>query len=240
MNRPERSEGLRMPEMQSAKLAKAKPGPSTVRFLDIAEIRDDTVVLKDGTLRAVVLVSSINFALKSEDEQEAIVSAYISFLNSLEHPIQIVIQSRKLNIDNYMVELVAKERAQTNDLLRAQISDYRVFVKDLVEMGEIMNKRFYIVVPFDPFTAKHKSFWTRLKEIISPGVAIKLRDKQFKERKDGLDLRLSRIMGGLQSMGLSAATLNTQTLIELYYSAYNPAAGETQKLGDMNKLQVDV
>ncbi len=226
--------------MQSPKLTKAKPGPSTIRFLDIAEIRDDTVVLKDGTLRAVVLVSSVNFALKSEDEQEAIISAYVSFLNSLEHPLQVVIQSRKLNIDSYMIQLVEKEREQTNDLLRAQIADYRTFIKDLVELGEIMNKRFYIIVPFDPFTAKNKSFWTRLKEIISPGVAIKLRDKQFQERKDGLNLRLSRIMGGLQSMGLSAAVLNTQTLIELYYSVYNPSAGETQKLGDMGKLQVEI
>lgn len=229
-----------MPEMQSAKLTKPKPGPSTVRFLDIAEIRDDTVVLKDGTLRAVVLVSSINFALKSEDEQEAIISAYVSFLNSLEHPIQIVIQSRKLNIDGYMAELVQKERDQTNELLRAQISDYRAFVKDLVDLGEIMNKRFYIVVPFDPFTAKHKSFWTRLGEIIKPGVAIKLRDKQFKERRDGLDLRLTRIIGGLQSMGLSAEPLNTQTLIELYYSVYNPVTAETQKLVDVNKTQIEL
>jgi hypothetical protein len=139
-----------------------------------------------------------------------------------------------------MVQLADKEREQTNDLLRAQISDYRAFIKDLVELGEIMNKRFYIIVPFDPFTAKNKSFWTRLKEIVRPGVAIKLRDKQFQERKDGLELRLNRIMGGLQSMGLSAAILNTQTLIELYYSAYNPSAGETQKLGDMGKLQVEV
>jgi len=228
-----------MPEMQSPKLAKAKPGPSTVRYLDIAEIRDDTVVLKDGTLRAVVLVSSINFALKSEDEQEAIISAYVSFLNSLEHPIEVVIQSRKLNIDAYLEQLTQKEREQTNELLRAQITDYRAFIKDLVELGEIMNKRFYIVVPFDPFTAKNKSFWSRFREILSPGVAIKLRDKQFQDRKGGLELRLNRIMGGLQSMGLSAATLNTQTLIELYYSALNPSAGETQKLADLNKLQVD-
>jgi hypothetical protein len=228
-----------MPEMQSAKLAKGKPGPSTVRFLDIAEVRDNTVVLRDGTLRAVVLVSSINFALKSEDEQEAIISAYVSFLNSLEHPIEVVIQSRKLNIDGYMAELVEKERNQTNALLRAQISDYRSFVKELVDLGEIMNKRFYIVVPFDPFTAKHKSFWTRLSEIISPGVAIKLREKQFQDRKAGLDLRLDRIIGGLQSMGLSAALLNTQTLIELYYSVYNPSAAETQKLADVNKLQIE-
>ncbi len=211
-----------------------------MRFLDIAEIRDDTVVLKDGTLRAVVLVSSINFALKSEDEQEAIIAAYVSFLNSLEHPIEVVIQSRKLNIDAYMNELIAKERAQANELLQAQIRDYRAFVKDLVDLGEIMNKRFYIVVPFDPFTAKRKSFWSRLAEIISPGVAIKLREKQFQERRAGLALRLDRIIGGLQSMGLSAAPLNTQTLIELYYSVYNPSSAETQKLTDVNKLQVEI
>jgi hypothetical protein len=228
-----------MPEMQSPKLAKGKPGPSTVRFLDIAEIRDDTVVLKDGTLRAVLLVSSVNFALKSEDEQEAIISAYVSFLNSLEHPIEIVIQSRKLNIDGYLSDLASKEREQANDLLRAQISDYRAFIKDLVDMGEIMNKRFYIIVPYDPFTAKRKSFWSRLTEIVSPGVAIKLREKQFQDRRAGLDLRVSRILGGIQSMGLSAAALNTQTLIELYYSVYNPSSAETQKLADVNKLQIE-
>lgn len=225
--------------MQSAKMTKGKPGPSTVRFLDIAEVRDDTVVLRDGTLRAVLLVSSINFALKSEDEQEAIISAYVSFLNMLEHPIEIVIQSRKLNIDKYMTELMQKERDQANPLLRAQIGDYRAFVHDLVEMGEIMNKRFYIVVPFDPFTAKHKSFWTRLREIFSPGVAIKLREKQFQDRREGLQLRVDRILGGLQSMGLAAEPLNTQTLIELYYSVYNPISNETQKLADINKLQVE-
>lgn len=228
-----------MPEMQSAKLTKGKPGPSTVRFLDIAEIRDDTVILKDGTLRAVVLVSSVNFALKSEDEQEAIIAAYVSFLNSLEHPIEIVIQSRRLNVDSYMAELVERERTQSNELLRAQISDYRTFVKELIQLGEIMTKRFYIVVPFDPFTAKHKSFWTRLAEIFSPGVAIKLREKQFRDRRAGLDLRLSRILGGLQSMGLSATPLDTQTLIELYYSVYNPITAETQKLVDVNKTQVE-
>jgi predicted HTH domain antitoxin len=225
--------------MQSPKLAKAKPGPSTVRYLDIAEIRDNTVILKDGTLRAVVLVSSVNFALKSEDEQEAIIAAYVGFLNSLEHPIQIVIQSRKLNIDGYLAELTQKEREQTNELLRAQISDYRSFISELVDLGEIMNKRFYIVVPFDPLTAKTKSFWSRLGEVLRPGAAVKLRDKQFIERRAGLDLRVSRIVGGLMSMGLAAAVLDTQTLIELYYNAYNPSAAETQKLGDVNKLQVE-
>jgi hypothetical protein len=228
-----------MPEMQSPQLAKAKPGPSTVRFLDIAEIRDDTVVLKDGTLRAVILVSSMNFALKSEEEQEAIIGGYVGFLNSLDHPIEIVIQSRRLNIDNYMNQLVAREREMTNDLLRTQITDYRSFVKELVELGEIMNKRFYVVVPFDPLKAKRKSFWTRLGEIFSPGADIKLKEKQFQERKQGLELRLNRVFGGIQSMGLQASVLNTQTLIELFYSVYNPITAETQKLADVETLQIE-
>jgi hypothetical protein len=228
-----------MPEMQSKKLAKSKPGPSTTRFLDIAEIRDDTVVLKDGTLRAVLLVSSINFALKSEDEQEAIIAAYVSFLNALEHPLQVTIQSRKLNIDKYLEELREHERNQTNELLRAQITDYRAFIKEMVELGEIMIKRFYVVVPYDPFTAKHKSFFKRFGEALSPGAAIKLKEKQFKERKDGLMLRLNNVVGGLNSMGLQTTLLDTQSLIELYYSMYNPQVAETQKLADVNTLQID-
>jgi len=226
-------------EMQSKKLAKPKPGPSTTRFLDIAEIRDDVVVLKDGTLRAVLLVSSINFALKSEDEQEAIISAYVSFLNALDHPIQIVVQSRKLNIEKYLFELKDREKAQTNELLRAQIVDYQVFIKELVELGEIMSKRFYVVVPFDPFTAKRKGFFARIGEIMRPGVAIKLREKQFQERKAGLTLRLNNIIGGLSSMSLAVSQLDTQTLIEMYYLVYNPQTGETQKLVDVDKLQLE-
>ncbi len=229
-----------MPEMQSKKLTKPKPGPSTVRFLDIAEIRDDVVVLKDGTLRVVLLVSSINFALKSEDEQEAIISAYVSFLNALDHSLEIVIQSRKLNIEKYRLELREREKTQTNELLKAQIVDYQSFIKDLVELGEIMSKRFYVVVPFDPFTAKKKGFFTRFREILSPGVAIKLKEKQFQDRKAELMIRVNNIVSGLTSMSLTAAQLDTQTLIELYYSIYNPQTAETQKLADVAKIQVEV
>jgi len=225
--------------MQSAKLTKAKPGPSTVRYLDIAEIRDDVVVLKDGTMRAVLNVTSINFALKSEEEQEAIIGAYVSFLNNLDHPLQVVIQSRKLNIDKYLHELKEREKTQTNELLRLQIVDYRSFIDEFISLGEIMNKQFYLVVPFDPLTAKKKGFFTRLREIITPGVVIKLREKQFLERKDQLVARVARVVSGLGSMGLQATMLDTQTLIELYYAVYNPQVSQIQKLTDINKLQVE-
>ncbi|MEK7115885.1 MAG: hypothetical protein AAB879_00640, partial [Patescibacteria group bacterium] len=121
--------------MQSKKLAGAKPGVPSQRFLDISEIREDVAVMKDGTLRAVLLVSSINFALKSMDEQNAIVQAYMQFLNAIDFPIQIVIQSRRMNIDTYLRRLSESERTQTNELLRRQIGDYRDYVRQLVELA---------------------------------------------------------------------------------------------------------
>lgn len=225
--------------MRSKTLAKPKPGPATERYLDIAEIRDDLVLLKDGTVRAVLLVSSINFALKSTDEQEAIIQGYMTFLNSLEYPVQIVIQSRRMNIDAYMERLREQERSIANDLLRAQIADYRAFVLELVELGEIMQKMFYLVVPYDPLTNKKKNFWTRLNEAISPAAAAKLNRKQLEDRVEQLARRTEIIQGQLNSMGLSSARLDTQGLIELYYGVYNPDLFETEKLADVNQVQFE-
>ncbi|MBI4714229.1 TraC family protein [Candidatus Uhrbacteria bacterium] len=225
--------------MFSKKLAKPKPGPTTVNFLDIAEIRDDMVILKDGTVRAVLLVSSINFALKSEDEQEAIIQAYMSFLNSLEYPVQIVIQSRRMNIDGYMNALKDQERKTENDLLRAQILDYRTFVGELVELGQIMQKRFYLVLPYDPLTNKRKNFWTRLSESLSPAASAKLNQKQLDDRIEQILRRVEIIQGALNSMGLASARLDTQSLIELYYNVYNPDVFEEEKLASLEEIQVE-
>ncbi|MBI2475531.1 TraC family protein [Candidatus Uhrbacteria bacterium] len=225
--------------MQSKKLAKPKPGPNTVSYLDIAEIRDDMVILKDGTVRAVLLVSSINFALKSEDEQEAIIQAYMSFLNGLEFPIQIVIQSRRMNIDVYMNALKEQEQKSENDLLRAQISDYRTFVSELVELGQIMQKRFYLVLPYDPLTNKRKNFWTRLSESLSPAASAKLNQKQLADRIEQLSRRVDVIQSELNSMGLASARLDTQSLIELYYNVYNPDLFEEEKLTNLDEIQVE-
>ncbi|MBU0646554.1 TraC family protein [Patescibacteria group bacterium] len=225
--------------MQSKQMAKSKPGPATQRYLDIAEIRDDLVIMKDGTVRGVLMVSSINFALKSVDEQEATIQAYMSFLNSLEYPIQIVIQSRKMNIDAYLESLNEQYKKSVNDLLRAQILDYRNFVQELVSLGEIMQKRFYVVVPYDPISNKKKNFFSRLSEAISPVAAAKLSNKQMKDRLDQLGRRLEMTAGQLESMGLQVARLDTQSLIELYYTAYNPDLFEDQKLDDISKIRTD-
>ena len=225
--------------MHSPQLAGHKPNASTQQYLDIAEIRDNVVILKDGTLRSVILVSSINFALKSEDEQTALISSYVSFLNSLDFPIQVVIQSRKLNIDAYLERLREAEKIQRNELLRNQIGDYRQFVKELIELGQIMSKRFFVVVPFSPLSNKAKSFWQRMGEVISPGKAVRAKEAQFQDRKKALELRLSLVLGGLQGMGLQVTQLDTQGLVELYYTVYNPDIFLTEKLVAMDQLQVE-
>ena len=225
--------------MQSKKLAKAKAGPATQRYLDIAEIREDMVILKDGTVRAVMLVSSINFALKSQDEQQALIQAYMQFLNGLDHPLQVVIQSRKMNIDTYLDALKEQHRSQTNELLRTQIQDYMGFVKQLVDLGQIMSKRFFVTVPYDPLTNKQRGFLYRLSNAITPVATLKLRGKQYEDRKRELTKRVGFIQGQLSSMGLNAQRLDTQSLIELYYRVYNPEVAEVQSAADMNKLQIE-
>lgn len=226
--------------MQSKKLAGSKAGVPTQRYLDIAEIKEDVVILKDGTLRAVLLVGSINFALKNVDEQNAIVQAYMGFLNSLEFPIQVVIQSRHMNIDAYLDSLREAERTQHNDLLRAQIADYREYVRQLVELGEIMQKRFYVVVPLDPATAPTKrNFFTRLSELLTPSGVIRLSESRFQEHRKNLMLRVNAVIAGLSSMSLNAVQLDTQSLIELYYTVYNPELFETQRMQDVHTLRLE-
>ncbi len=214
--------------------------PSTQVHLPIAEVKDGTVVLKDGTLRAVLLVSSINFALKSEDEQNAVISAYVGFLNSIDFPLQIVVQSRKLQIRPYLEQLDELQKKQKdNQLLRMQIADYRSFIKELVEMGQIMTKRYFVVVPYDPLSNRKKSFWNRFKEVVKPIISIRLKEERFQERREELDLRLRHVKNGLSSIGLRVEQLDTQTLIELFYATYNPDVGFSETLGDVEDINIE-
>ena len=226
-------------EMQNTKLAGAKPSVSTQQYLDIAEIKENTVILKDGTLRAVILVSSINFALKSEEEQDALVSAYVEFLNSLAYPVQIVIQSRKLNMTGYLNDLREKAKNQTNELLKIQIINYIQYITELVELGEIMTKKFFVVAPYSPYSDRSKGFFKRLKEAVSPASAIKISAKKLADFSRDLDIRVSHIQGSLRSMGLNSVRLDTQGLIELYYNCYNPETAESEKLTDVKQIRVE-
>src|SRR5689334_2471294 len=130
------------------KLVRKKTATSTQQYLDILEIRDDAVILKNGTILGVVLVSSINFSLKSDEEQDAVIEAYVQFLNTIDFPLEIVMQSRRLNIDEYLETLKHVEKQQTNELLQMQTREYRQYVAELVQIADIMTKRFYVVVPY--------------------------------------------------------------------------------------------
>lgn len=216
-----------------------KPGPSTKQYLDIAEIREDVVIMKDGTVRAVLLASSINFALKSEEEQNAIISGYVQFLNGLDFPLQVIIQSRRLNIEKYLDKLKKQEKEQVNELLKMQIADYRQFVGELISLGDIMSKKFYVTIPYSPFTNKRKSFFERSKELLSPVLSVKLQEAKFVERKRDLMMRVENVATGLASMGVQTAVLDTQSLIELFYAAYNPELAETEKMVPVDNLRVE-
>lgn len=225
--------------MAEKKKGKKNSSVSTQQYLDILEIKDDVVVMRDGTLRAVLLVSSINFALKSEDEQNAIISSYISFLNNISTPIQIVIQSRDLNIDNYIEYLKAKEKEQTNRLLKIQTAEYIEYIKELVSIGKIMNKKFFVVVPYSPFSDKHKSFLAQLSETFKPATILRLKEAKFNKYKESLSRRVDSVASALMSLGVDVKQMNTQELIELYYNSYNPETSKNQVLVDINKIQVE-
>ncbi len=208
------------------------------RYLPIAEIRENTVVLKDGSLRAVLLVSSINFSLKSVDEQNAIVSAYMSFLNSIDFFIEIVVQSRKIDMDHYLAHLKELAHAQNNELLRMQTMEYRNFISELIELGDIMTKRFYIVIPYHPLSDSKKGFWRRCVELFSSAAVVHLLEKQFFKRKRELDMRLNHVISSLNSIGLKAIQIDTQGLVELYYRTYNPEM-RVKKIPDLSEFSFE-
>lgn len=213
-----------------------KTSVATQQFLDVLEIKDKTVVLKDGTLRAILLVSSINFALKSEDEQTAVIQSYTQFLNAIDFPIQIVIQSRKLNIDEYIERLKKIEKQQTNELLKMQTIEYRNYITELVEIADLMSKRFYVVVPYSPKEDRPKKFMGRLVEAFSPSTVIHLKQQQFEEYRTELFKRVQYVIDGLGSAGLQSAVLDTQSLIALFYNTYNPETYEQEELSSVDKL----
>ncbi|MDD4996307.1 MAG: TraC family protein [Patescibacteria group bacterium] len=213
--------------------------PSTQRYLDISEIKNDCVVLKNGSLCAVLLASSINFALKSEDEQNAIIQNYIRFLNSLEYTIQIVIQSRPFNIKPYISQLEELRKVQRNELLKVQMADYSDFIKELVQLGEIMTRRFYIVVPYNPLGDKKRSFFSRFKDIFSTVKLIKIKQEKFEKYREELFSRVDNVISGLNSLGLTVVPLDTQSLIEIFYNIYNPTEAEIQPMGELKDLMVE-
>ncbi len=196
---------------------------STQRYVDVDEMRDGVMVLKSGALRAVLLVSSINFDLKSSQEQDAIIAQYQAFLNSLDFPVQIVIQSRRFNIGPYINQLTDVEKQQENELLRFQIGEYKNFIKNLSEVSNIMSKFFYIVVPFSPVEDKQGGFFAKMFGIFRPRQAVGMKGELFETYKSQLLQRVDHIATSLSGAGLKVTQLNTEEAIELLYNSYNPS-----------------
>lgn len=207
---------------------------STQDALAFAEIHDDTVILKDGNLRQILLCSSINFSLKSEQEQNAIIFAYQNFLNSLDFPVQILMQSKKLDLSIYLAKLETVANKQSNELLRMQTLDYIDFVKRLINMANIMDKRFYAVIPYmiPPKVSAPKV--SDIKGSRKPQASIT--PEEFEHYKVELERRVQVIESGLGSIGIRTAKLNTQQIIELLYAAYNPEEAAKEKLIDAGEL----
>lgn len=207
---------------------KKKPsiGNPTQNFLKLSEIRDDTIIMQDGTLRAVLAVSSTNFDLKSEEEQNALIYAYQRFLNSLEFHIQIILQSRKMDIGEYTGKLKGMMDRQSNELLRMQTGEYIEFINRLVESANVMNKNFYVVVPYD-MSVKAASGGSIFSKIFGTGKTqqISSREQSYLDYRKQLDERASTIASNLGSSGLRVVRLNTDQLIELVYNSYNFGAG---------------
>ncbi len=222
---------------QPLRKRKSNPKSSTQQYLPFKEIRDGYVILKDDSLRSILLTSAINFDLKSDQEQNAIIYQYQNFLNSLSFPIQIVVQSKKLDLSEYIAKLKDLENKQPNDLLRIQMTEYISFIQRLMQVTNIMEKKFYIIVSYYPPDTATKGFWQKL---FPAKDEIVVKEKDFQLAREKINERINLIAAGLGSMGLRAIALTTQEISELMYVHFNPLTSRHQKLFKVDSLTSDI
>lgn len=232
----------KQPAKDTVRQKKGSPAASTQLYLNIAEIKDDVVILKNGGLRAVLQTSSVNFNLKSEEEQNSIIYAYQGFLNSLDFPIQIVVQSRKLDIDKYIENVKETAEKHESPLLKEQTLEYADYIQKLIEYADIMEKSFYVVVPYDPYRTQNLNMFAKFMKSISAQDsidAIKRRHHEFEELNKHLGERVGSVKNGLEACNLRVAQLTTPQLIDLFYKIYNPQTAHNEKVEDITKLDLE-
>lgn len=202
------------------------------QFIEVEDIQEGTIVLKNKTLRAVLMCSSVNFELKSSEEQEATLYQFQNFLNSLDFYLQFLVRSRKLDISKYLDDLRQKEKAEENELMKIQTQEYTEFIDGLVKLQNIMSKTFYAIVPLDVAMVEIADpalrgglggvianlFNTKKKDAAPPDVG---RDEQFQKNKSQLAQRVVNVSNGLRAVGIKAVQLNNEELKELLYNSYN-------------------
>lgn len=220
---------------------------STQNMLQIAEIRDGIVIMNDGSFRSVIMVKSINFDLMSPQEQESVEYAYQGFLNSLYFPVQIFIRSQKVDLQPYIAKLDKIRTEHDNMLLAMLMEDYINYIAILSQQTNIMDKKFYVVIPYFPTTdnqkalAQSKDFFAGLKNLfVSKEEHVTINEGDLEKAKAELRNRVQTVLAGLMQCSVQGLPLDTQELIELYYDTYNPDTATRQQLKNFNEMSADV
>src|SRR5574343_1043639 len=198
-------------------------------FVPITDVKDGIVTLKDGSLRAALMASSLNFSLKSDDERAAILYQFQDFLNSLDFSVQIFIQSRRLDIRPYIALMEQREKEQTSDLMKIQVEEYIEFIKNFTETTNIMTKRFFLIIPYTPAVLQGKNPVAGLfgKGKGASAKAAASAQEKFEEHRTQLEQRLAVVEQGLVRCGIHVLQLGTEEIVELFYKIFNP--GEAEK-----------
>lgn len=231
----------------AAKVARGTNPNSTQNTLQIAEIRDGIVIMSDGSFRSVVMVKSINFDLMSPQEQESVEYAYQGFLNSLYFPVQIFIRSQKVDLQPYIEKLDRIRTEHDNMLLALMMDDYIGYIDQLAQQTNIMDKKFYIVIPYFPVVdvqkalTQSKNFFTGFAQLFnSKENHVVINEADLEKAKTELRNRVQAVLGGLLQCNIQGLPLDTQELIELYYDTYNPDTATRQQLKNFGDLSADV
>jgi len=213
---------------------------NSLDLIEIEEIKGGTVILKNGGLRKILIVSGMNFALKSDAEQNLVTQAYQNFLNSLNFQLQILIHSRKVNIDKYLDMLEGQKEKEPSALLQDQISEYREFVKGFVAEYAVMQKTFFVVIPFAPLELPSKESFLGFLPFMKKGAGDKAKadaekEALFKTNQEQLDQRVNQVTVGLRGVGLEPRVLDDEQLAELFYNFYNPETVEKKDVAGIQK-----
>ncbi len=192
---------------------------ATQDFVSIRDIRDGIVILKSGQICKVLLASSVNFALKSQDEQRAILFQFQNFLNTIDFSLQIYVQSRRLNIEPYLAMLAERQGSQDNDLMKVQLREYIEFIRSFTTEVDVMSKNFFVIVPYTP---NKINITQGFKGILNQGRAGLQNEATLEEQRLQLEQRQAVVEQGLNRMGVRTIALQTDELVELFYHIYNP------------------
>ncbi len=204
----------------------------TQAFVEVRGVKDGVVILKNGSLRQILIVSGVNFDLKSEEEKTLILASYQNLLNSLRFSLQIFVHSRRVNIESYLQKIEARAPEEQNELLRNQITEYAAFVRSFVGQNPIMTKAFFIVVPFDPIllpgaaTGVKKSIFKFFGKSASVPQEDAQKEHLLSQNIEQIGQRTAQVVGALSQVGLRAVPLVNDEVLELFYNLYNPESVE--------------